>query len=98
VKKELVGSIFSVVSQKLNLGVVSLIKQSANFPALLKKNKQAYNDSCGRDKFIDSILVIPKTKQMRAIFTVLFQDFGQVLVNCLYIFLAVFLTLHDKQK
>lgn len=54
-KRGLIGSIFSVVSQKMNLGVALLIKRSANFPALLKKNEQAYNDSSGRVKFIERI-------------------------------------------
>lgn len=61
-KKGLIGSI-SVISPKMNLGVASQIKQSANFPALLKNNEQAYSDSLGRGKFIERILVVAKMKQ-----------------------------------
>lgn len=73
-------------------------KAVSQFPCSAIKNEQAYDNSSGRGKFLESILVVPKMKQTCAVVTVLFQNFHQELVWCLYIFLAVFLSLHDKQK
>lgn len=60
VKSGLIDSIFSVVSQGMNLGVASLMKQLANFPALLKNHEQAYNESSLRGEFITGILLASK--------------------------------------
>lgn len=59
-KKGLIGSIFLVVLQKMNMGVASLYQAVSQFPCSAKKNEWAYNDSSGRGKFIESLLIVPK--------------------------------------
>lgn len=95
-KSGLIDNIFSVVSQGMNLGVASLMKLPANFPALLKTHEQAYSDSSLRGEFIRGVLLASKMEQLCAIFTVFF--FKTSVYVSLYILLAVFLRLHNKEK
>lgn len=95
-KSGLIDNIFSVVSQGMSLGVASLMKQPANFPALLKTHEQAFSDSCLRGEFIKGVLLASKMERLWAIFTVLL--FRANVYVSLYILLAGFLRLHDKEK